>query len=411
MKKQLFKMIMRITSLSFVFAALPLFANDDKLTNEDFGKYSISDIPQMDCSVSMYPLNRTIVAELLGHPYEWKANLAKDGSKNIEVNYNLLETMPSSEDRFAYRVKTRSNGSEIAIKYLTDKTADIIFIARDLTQTEIDYAASVGVEIIRKPICTDALTFVINSANNVDNLTVEQIQKIYTGEITNWADVGGENQEIIPFDRLDGTACQEAMQNIVMNGLEMLECRPQEFSEYAGPFYGTYRYPNGIGFMTNYHFDNIAPNNFNPKEISINNVLADKNTIADGTAPFLMTSYVAIRADLDASSLAYKIYEYITTDEGKELLSKLGYTPTTEVTSIPKIQEETVSINYHDGIITTTSNQAISAVRITDLSGKVVLCKTLHAESINTKGIPTGGYIVSITLEDGNVYSEKIILQ
>ena len=400
-----------IASTILSFAALPLFANDDKLTNEDFGKYSISDIPQMDCSISLHPLNKAMAAECLGFPYEWVTNLWSDGSKYIEINYKLLEEVPSYEEQTALNIKTRTSSTEKAIKFLTDKTADIIFIARDLTQAEIDYATSVGVEILRKPICTDALTFVINSANKVNNLSVKQIQKIYTGEISNWIEVGGEDEDIIPFARIEGTACQEAMRNIVMKDLEMITCKLQELSGGGGPFYGTYRYPNGIGFMTNYHFDNIAPNNFNPKEISINNVLADKNTIADGTAPFLMTSYVAIRADLDASSLAYKIYEYITTDEGKELLSKLGYTPTTEVTSIPKIQEETVSINYHDGIITTTSNQAISAVRITDLSGKVVLCKTLHAESINTKGIPTGGYIVSITLEDGNVYSEKIILQ
>jgi phosphate transport system substrate-binding protein len=400
-----------IISGILVFVSLPLFATEDKLTNEDFGKYATTDIPQVECSVSMQPLTRAIVAELLGYPYEWKTYDLFDGSKNIDVNYTLLETMPSKEDRNAYSIKTRCGGSEIAIKLLTDKTADIIFIARDLTQAEINDAASVGVEIIRKPICTDALTFIINSANKVDNLSVEQIQKIYTGEITNWTEVGGEDKEIIPFDRLDGTACQEAMQNIVMNDLKMLDCQPQGFDIYAGPFYGTYLYPNGIGFMTNYHFDNMAPSNFNPKEISINNVLPDKNTIADGSAPFLITCYVAIRADLDTSSLAYKIYEYITTDEGKELLTELGYTPTATVTDIPQIQQELVNVYYHDGVITTTSKQTINAICITDLSGKIVLNKKCHDKNTTMASLPKGYYIVSVTLENGEVYSEKLIIK
>lgn len=393
------------------FVAIPLFASNDKLTNENFGDFVIGDIPQMDCSVSLQPISRAIAAELLGYPYEWKANLIFDGSKYIEVNYKLLEQMPSYDDRLSYKNKTASSLSSGAIKKLTDKTADIIFIARSLTQAEKDYATSLGIEILEKPICKDALTFVINDANKVDNLSVEQIQKIYTGEIKNWAEVGGEDAEIEPLGREEGTACQEAMRNIVMDGLNMIDCSWQELQGGGGPFYGTYINPYAIGFMTNYHFDNIAPDNFNPKEISINNVLADKNTIADATAPLLMTNYVAIRSDLDPASLAYKIYEYVTTAEGKELLSSLGYTPISDVTDIQQVVNNELSLCSNNNTLTITTASPAKRITIADISGKIILTQSVKNNTISTADLKRGCYIVSIDLADGTTCSKKLILE
>ena len=52
----------------------------------------------------------------------------------------------------------------------------------------------------------------VNADNPVDSLTVEEIQKIYTGEITNWSQVGGEDREIVPFQRNKGGGSQAIME-------------------------------------------------------------------------------------------------------------------------------------------------------------------------------------------------------
>ena len=73
------------------------------------------------------------------------------------------------------------------------------------------------------PFATDALVFVVNADNPVNGLTTEQLQKIYTGEITNWSQVGGEDRDIIPFQRNPEAGSQALMKKLVMDGLEMME--------------------------------------------------------------------------------------------------------------------------------------------------------------------------------------------
>ena len=62
-----------------------------------------------------------------------------------------------------------------------------------------------------EPFAIDALVFVVNADNPVDSLTTEQIQKIYTGEITNWSEVGGDDLDIVPFQRNEEAGSQTAM--------------------------------------------------------------------------------------------------------------------------------------------------------------------------------------------------------
>lgn len=69
----------------------------------------------------------------------------------------------------------------------------------------------------------DGFVFVENKENKVDNLTIEQIQNIYTGKIRNWSEVGGEDAEIIAYQREKNSGSQNLMEKMVMKGLEMME--------------------------------------------------------------------------------------------------------------------------------------------------------------------------------------------
>ena len=70
------------------------------------------------------------------------------------------------------------------------------------------------------PFATDALVFVVNADNPVNGLTTEQLQKIYTGEITNWKQVGGSDLDIVAFQRNPGAGSQTLMEKLVMDGKE-----------------------------------------------------------------------------------------------------------------------------------------------------------------------------------------------
>lgn len=70
-------------------------------------------------------------------------------------------------------------------------------------------------EWLLTPFATDALVFVVNEDNPVDSLTTEQVRKIYTGQITNWKEVGGEDLDIIPFQRNSEAGSQTLMEKLV----------------------------------------------------------------------------------------------------------------------------------------------------------------------------------------------------
>lgn len=74
-----------------------------------------------------------------------------------------------------------------------------------------------------EPFAIEGLVFVVNADNPVDSLSVEQVQKIYTGEITNWSEVGGVDEPITAFQRNENAGSQTMMKKLVMDGMDMME--------------------------------------------------------------------------------------------------------------------------------------------------------------------------------------------
>ena len=80
-----------------------------------------------------------------------------------------------------------------------------------------------GFEWVMEPFAIDGLVFVVNADNPVDSLTVEQVQKIYTGEYTNWSQVGGDDVAIVPFQRNAEAGSQTMFLKLVRGDLEPME--------------------------------------------------------------------------------------------------------------------------------------------------------------------------------------------
>ena len=87
---------------------------------------------------------------------------------------------------------------------------------RHISRTELKSANDVGIKIITKPLAIDALVFIVNPKNPVRNLSSDQVRKIYTGEITNWKEVGGVDHTITPYIRDTDSGSQEKMETLVM---------------------------------------------------------------------------------------------------------------------------------------------------------------------------------------------------
>jgi phosphate transport system substrate-binding protein len=87
-----------------------------------------------------------------------------------------------------------------AFDNLIDGAADVIFLM-DVSEDQRELAASYGLELKLEPIGFDALVFIVNSRNEVSGLTQDEVRKIYSGQITNWREVGGANASIRAYQR------------------------------------------------------------------------------------------------------------------------------------------------------------------------------------------------------------------
>ena len=196
-----------------------------------------------------------------------------------------------------------------------------------------------GLEWSQEPIATEALVFMVNADNPVDSLTVEEIQKIYTGEITNWSQVGGEDREIVPFQRNKGGGSQAIMEKEVMGDLEMMQPANTEYFigtmegliEAVRSFDGS---PAAIGYTVYYYAHDMKMAD-GLKIIAVDSIQPNAETIRSRAYPFINDSYVVIPAGLADDAPAKVLYDWLMSAEGQKLVALEGYVSTMDVGDTP----------------------------------------------------------------------------
>ncbi len=116
-----------------------------------------------------------------------------------------------------YEVSTTGGGSGTGIAALFNGTTDICASSRSLRQTELDQAEELGIEPHKVEVALDGMAIVVNSDNPIEELTLEQIRRIYAGEYTNWNQVGGNDSEIVPVSRENNSGTYIYFQQHVLN--------------------------------------------------------------------------------------------------------------------------------------------------------------------------------------------------
>jgi phosphate transport system substrate-binding protein len=108
-------------------------------------------------------------------------------------------------------------GSGVGITAMIDGTTDIAMASRDLKTEEKMKFADKKIEVEEVIIAYDALTVIVNPANKVSKLTREQLEKIFTGEIKNWKEVGGDDAKIVAYSRESSSGTYEFFKEEVMD--------------------------------------------------------------------------------------------------------------------------------------------------------------------------------------------------
>ena len=257
--------------------------------------------PKMDAPRLYHPLSKAIAANLLAiDPNEVDYEFTP--GRNSEVYHNLI-----------------------------DGKVDVI-ISVDPDPEDVKYAEEKGVELTYIPFAGEAFVFFVNTENSVDNLSAEQIRQIYEGKITNWKEVGGDDAEIIAYQRPRGSGSQTAMISVVMPGRELVD--PPKDRVEAEMFgiveavaeYDNSKYALGYGY---YYYVNTMYKKDTIKILSVDGTPANNDTIKNEEYPFYDKGYIVLRTE-DYNKKDSDVMKWVDTmlsERGTKIINEEGYVP------------------------------------------------------------------------------------
>lgn len=250
-----------------------------------------------------------------------------DGSTvTIPLSEHLAASMmslPLSEARqYVLHNKTHQ-----AYVNLIDKKADLIFVTSP-SEEELALAKNKNVELEVIPVVSEAFVFLTGKDNPVENLSLQEIQKIYTGQITNWKEVGGEDLPITAYQRPVNSGSQTGFLELVMKNMTPMEAPTELVIAGMGELIDTVAAytdaPDGIGYSY-YYYTSEMWGNEKVKLLSVNGVAPSNDTISSREYPIHTAYYAVIRKDERDDSDVRKIVSYILSKEGQDLMEEAGY--------------------------------------------------------------------------------------
>ena len=260
--------------------------------------FTLENYPKVDASLAIHPLVDSIASDFLG--------------------------VDESELDFEY---TKTRTSEV-YRNLIDGKVDVIFAA-EISKEDEEYARQKGVELKIIPATSSAFVFIVNTENPVENLTFEQIQKIYTGEITNWAEVGGESGDIIAYQRPTGSGSQTAMLSLVMKDKQIMTPPLTQIEQEMGGLidaiaeYDNSKYALGYSY---FYYVNTMYKKDTIKMISVDGVMPTIETIKNGTYPIYTNAFIVTRANEENENVD-KWVEAMLSERGSKIIEDAGYVP------------------------------------------------------------------------------------
>ena len=132
---------------------------------------------------------------------------------------------------------------------------------------------------------------------------------------------------ITPYVRNRNSGSQEKFETMVMNGLNIADVPELQIgTTMISPYYQIEGDPTGISFTPFYYYSVIIGDG-KTKGIGVNGVPMTKINISNGSYPLISNVYAVVRADIDKTSMAYKLFEFITTKSGQKIVEESGYVP------------------------------------------------------------------------------------
>ena len=238
--------------------------------------------------------------------------VSTDGSTSMEKVIGALgESFMEANSGTTFTYNPTGSGS--GIQAVSEGRCDIGLSSRALKDDE----KASGLK--ETTLALDGIAIIVNPQNPVKDLTLEQIAKIYTGEITNWKDVGGNDAEIVLIGREAGSGTRDGFESIT-DTKDACQYR-QELTSTGDVITTVSQNPNAIGYAS------LAAIKDSVKALTVNGVAPTEATVKDGTYLVQRPFVLVTKEGVALSETAQKFFDFATSADAASIISAAGAVP------------------------------------------------------------------------------------
>ena len=236
--------------------------------------------------------------------------VATGGSTSMEKVMSALQEAYAEKEPDV-TVTYDPTGSGAGITGATDKTLDIGLSSRKLKDGETGVTATT--------IALDGIAIIVNNANPVQDLTIDQIAKIATGEVTNWKDVGGEDAPIVLIGREAGSGTRDGFESIV--GVTDKCQYAQELTSTGAVITGVAANNGAIGYAS------LSALKDTVKAVTVEGIACTEETVLDSTYKIQRSFNFVTNDSVTPSDAVQSFIDFATSAEAADLIRAAGAVP------------------------------------------------------------------------------------
>ena len=237
--------------------------------------------------------------------------VSTDGSTSMNKVIGSLAEAFGEET--GIEVSYNGSGSGAGIQAVRSGTCDIGLSSRALKDEEKE-AGLVGTVL-----AYDGIAVIVNPENPVSGLSLEQIAAIYTGQITNWSEVGGNDAEIVLIGREAGSGTRSGFEELT--GTEDACQYRQELTSTGDVITAVAGNPGAIGYAS------VASVKDTVKALTVDGVAPTEETVKDGSYVIQRPFVLVTVEGKELSEAAQKFFDYITSSEANDIITGAGVVP------------------------------------------------------------------------------------
>ena len=255
---------------------------------------------------------QTAAAPQTEAPAALSGTVATDGSTSMEKVIGALgEAFMEANSGVNFTYNPTGSGSGITA--VSEGRCDIGLSSRALKDSEVASG------LVGTVLAYDGIAMIVNPANTVEDLDIETIAKIYTGEITNWSEVGGADAEIVLVGREAGSGTRSGFEELTET-VDKCKYR-QELTSTGDVITAVAQNPDAIGYAS------LASVKDSVKALKVAGVTPSEETVKDGTYLIQRPFVLVTKESVTLSPVAQAFFDYATKGQANDIITASGVVP------------------------------------------------------------------------------------